>query len=271
MSAAFAGTASPVPAENLLLSALPEACYRRLRPHLELVPLPSGRVLSEPGGPVPHVFFPTSGIVCLRTPLVNGTAIGTALIGKESLIGKSVILQGLGARGPLYRTVVQSPGYAYRMRSDCLLQEFERGGELQRLLLRAIQAQIAQIAQNVVCCRRHLLSQRLCAWLLSALDRLPDHAINITQCALAELLGVRREGVTEAAGHLQDAGCIEYRRGHIHVSDRPALESAACECYAVVSREYARLTPAPARPGAKRVPRYNGAGDFREDDRRLHV
>jgi CRP-like cAMP-binding protein len=231
--------------ENLVLAALPEAAYRRLRPHLEFVPLPPGRVLSEPGDRITHVFFPTSGIVSLLTPLENGTSTGIALIGNEGLIGTSVILQGLRARGPLRRTVVQSAGHAYRARSDWLLEEFERGGELQHLVLRVTQALITQIAQTTVCSSRHMLSERLCTWLLHALDRLPDSQIHLTQYSLSELLGVRREGITEAARHLQSAGWMEYRRGHIQVSDRPALEQRACECYAAVSREYTRLAPAP--------------------------
>lgn len=158
-----------------------------------------------------------------------------------------MLLEGLRARGPLHRTVVQSAGYGYRARSDCLLKEFERGGELQHLVLRVTQALIAQIAQTAVCSRRHMLPERVCTWLLHILDRLPVNEICITQCSLSELLGVRREGITQTARHLQSAGWIEYRRGQIRVSDRPALERRACECYAAVSREYTRLAPASAR------------------------
>jgi CRP-like cAMP-binding protein len=259
------------PAENLVLAALPEAAYRRLRPHLEFVPLPSGRVLSEPGDPVTHVFFPTSGIVSLLTPLENGTSTGIALIGNEGVIGTPVILQGLSAREPLHRTVVQSAGYAYRARSDCVLKEFERDGELRHLLLRVAQALITQIAQNAACSKRHMLSERLCTWLLHALDRSrDDDEIYMTQSSLSELLGVRRESISQAAAHLRSAGRIVYRRGHIHVPDRLVLERRACECYAVVSREYARLVGSLGAIG-RMAPRYGGVRGVRESDWRLNV
>ncbi len=247
-------TASSLPADNLVLAALPEADYRALRPQMEFVPLLCGQVLYQPSDVVTHVFFPTSGIVSLLTPLANGTSTGIALIGNEGVVGVSVILEGLRARSSCRRAVVLSAGYAYRMRANRLLKEFERGGELQHLLLRATQAQIAQIAQTVVCNRCHKLSERLCRWLLHSLDRLCGDEIYVTQSILSELLGVRREGVTEVARELQSAGIIEYRRGHIHVSDRPALEQRVCECYATISREYTRLAPAPA-PKARRVGR----------------
>lgn len=247
MNTALAGTTSSIRAENLLLAALSEADYRRLRALTELVRLPSGRVLFEAGESVAHVFFPASGTVSLLTQLENGASAGIALIGNEGLTGVSVILEGRRARGPLYRAVVQNTGYAYRMRADCLLQELNRGGALQHLVLRATLAQIAQIAQIGVCNRFHNLSERLCSWLLRCLDRLPGGEIHVTQSVLSCLLGVRREGVTEAAGRLQCAGAIEYERGRIHVLDRRAVERRACECYAAVTREYTRLSPASAQ------------------------
>ncbi len=226
-----------------MLAALPEVDYRRLRPHLELVALPVGRVLFESGEPVTHAFFPTSGIVSMRTPVEDGASMGIALTGNEGLVGVSVFLDRLLTKGPLRRAVVLSAGHAYRARADCLLKEFERGGALQQVVLRAVQALIGQIAQTVVCNRRHSVLQRLSSWLLHSLDRLPHNEVYLTQSTLSELLGVRREGVTEAATYLQRAGLIAYGRGHIEVRDRPALEQHACECYAVVSREYLRLSP----------------------------
>ncbi|HUF74044.1 MAG TPA: Crp/Fnr family transcriptional regulator [Gammaproteobacteria bacterium] len=263
-------TARSSPAANLVLAALPEAAYRRLRPQLEFVPLPSGRVLSEPGDAVTHVFFPTSGIVSLLTPLESGTSTGIALIGNEGVIGTPVILQGLSAREPLHRTVVQCAGYAYRARSDCVLKEFERDGELRHLLLRVAQALITQIAQNAACSKRHMLSERLCTWLLHALDRSPDDEIYMTQSSLSELLGVRRESISQAAAHLRSSGRIVYRRGHIHVPDRLLLERRACECYAVVSREYARLVGNLGAIGRK-APSYGSVRGVREGDWRLNV
>jgi CRP-like cAMP-binding protein len=216
---------------------------------MAFVPLPSGRVLFEAGESVAHVFFPASGAVSLLAPLQNGASTGIALIGNEGLIGVSVILEGRSASGPLYRAVVQNAGYAYRIRADCLLQELNREGAILHLLLRAAQAQITQIAQFTVCNRFHSLSTRLCSWLLHSLDRSSGDELYVTQNVLSCILGVRREGVTDAERQLQCAGVIEYRRGHIHVADRPALEQRACECYAVVTRECARLSLPPRRGG----------------------
>lgn len=256
MNSSLAVTANSLSADNFVLAALPEVDYRALRPHLEFVPLPSGRVLYQPSDSVTHVFFPTSGIVSLLTPLENGTSAGIALIGNEGVIGVSVILEGLRARVPFRRAVVLSAGYAYRMRADRLLTEFERGGELQQLLLRATQARIAQIAQTVACNKCHKLPERLCRWLLHSLDRSCGDEICVTQSILAELLGVRREGVTEAARHLQSAGMIDYRRGHIRVTDRPALEQRACECYATICRVYTRLLGSQPHSQQRRRPRW---------------
>jgi CRP-like cAMP-binding protein len=188
------------------------------------------------------------------TQLENGDSTGIALVGNESLIGMSLILEGPQAKGPLYRAVVQNAGYAYRMRANRLLQEFQRGGALQHLLLCAIQAQIAQIAQFTVCNRFHTLPKRLCSWLLHSLDRLSRDELYVTQSVLSCVLGVRREGITEAERELRCAGVIEYKRGHIHVADRAALEQRACECYAVIARERARMSPSRAGRHASYLP-----------------
>lgn len=176
------------------------------------------------------------------TPLENGDSTGIALIGNEGLTGLSSILEGRRNTRALYRAVVQNAGYAHRMRAECLQQAFHRDGALQHQVLRAIQAQIAQFT---VCNRFHTLSKRLCSWLLYSLDRLSGDELHMTQSALSCVLGVRREGVTEAERTLRCAGVIEYTRGHIHVADRPTLERRACECYAVITRENTRLSPAP--------------------------
>lgn len=236
-------TASAPPAENRVLSALSGESYQRLRPHLEFVPLPTGRVLSEPGEPVEHVFFPLSGVVALVIPSENGSSTGIGLIGNEGVSGVSVLLEGLRAGGALVRAVVQSAGYAYRVRAGCLVKEFERSSELRHLLLRTAQMQITQVAQTAVCNRCHRLPERLCTWLLHSLDRIPGDEMRMTQSILSELLGVRRESVTDAAAYLRRTGLLEYRRGHIHVRDRPGLAQRACECYGIVSREYVRLSP----------------------------
>jgi len=203
MNTALAEKASFIREENRLLAALPEADYRRLRSQMEFVWLPSGRVLFEAGESVAHAFFPASSAVALIARLENSGSTGIALIGNEGLLGVSLILEGRRAGGSLYRAVVQNAGYAYRLRADCLLQEFERGGALQHLLLRTAQAQLTQIAQFTVCNRLHTLSKRLCSWLLHSLDRLSGDELYVTQGVLSCVLGVRREGVTEAARHLK--------------------------------------------------------------------
>lgn len=255
MNAFHSFTATPLPAENRVLAALPVADYHRLQPYLELVELPVGRILSEPGEPLTHVFFPVSGIVALLTPLKDGASIGTALTGNEGLVGESVFLEGMSARG-LLRPVVLTPSQAYRVRAHYVLREFERSAACRHLLLRATQAQMAQIAQNAACNSRHMLPERLCSWLLHSLDRLPGDEICMTHDVLSELLGVRREGVTEAASRLQAAGVIKYGRGQIQVRDRPALERRACECYAIVNREYARLSPTAVGRDLRQAPTY---------------
>jgi CRP-like cAMP-binding protein len=198
-------------------------------------------VLSEPGDRLTHVFFPTAGIVSLFTTLENGASGSVALVGNEGLVGMSVFLEGTGARGPPPRAVVHSTGHAYRLRADFLLREFESGTELQRVMLRATQALIMQIGQTAVCNRHHTIAQQLGRWLLLSLDRLPGNELRLTHEQLANVLGVRREGVTEAALQLQSAGLIDYGRGRVVVLNRLGLEQQVCECYAAIKHEYARL------------------------------
>jgi CRP-like cAMP-binding protein len=231
--------APPLPAtKNLLLAALPAADYERLLPHLEPVALPLGWALYESGDRMAHVFFPTEGIVSLLYVMENGASAEIAVTGKEGLIGVSLFM---GGESTPSRAIVQSAGQGYRLGADTLKREFERGGNLQHLLLRFTQALITQMAQTAVCNRHHTVEQQLCRWLLLSLDRLASSEVHMTQELIANMLGVRREGVTEAARRLQDAGLIRYQRGQISVLDRPRLEERVCECYAVVKRECDRL------------------------------
>ncbi len=226
------------PTSNLLLGALPAADFARLQPHLTSAPLALGMSLYESGGQMKHIYFPTDGIVSLLYVMENGAAAEVAVVGSEGMVGISLFMGGETTSG---RAIVQSEGHAYRLSSALLKQEFERGGELQHLLLRYTQALITQMGQTAVCNRHHTLQQQLCRWLLLSLDRLPSNELAMTQDLIANMLGVRREGVTEAAGHLQDEGLIHYRRGHITVIDRPGLEKRVCECYEVVRKESDRL------------------------------
>ena len=232
-------SASPaLPTRNHLLAALPKSDYQRLATHLEPIPLPLGWSVYEPGSPMEHVFFPTDGIISLLYVMENGASAEIAVTGNEGLVGIALFM---GGESTPSRAVVQSAGQAYRLRADFLKDEFERGGELQHLLLRFTQALITQMAQTAVCNRHHTVEQQLCRWLLLSLDRLPSNDLIMTQELIANMLGVRREGVTEAAGHLQQAGLIQYQRGHITVLDRSKLAERVCECYAVVKRESDRL------------------------------
>ena len=228
----------PSPKSNRLLASLPEADYQRLLPHLESVSLPLGSAVYEPGSRMQHVFFPTDGIVSLLYVMENGESAEIAITGTEGLVGISLFM---GGESTTSRAIVQSEGHAYRLPASFLRAEFERGGDLQHLLLRFTQALITQMSQTAVCNRHHSVEQQLCRWLLLSLDRLPTNEIHMTQELIANMLGVRREGVTQAAGALQEAGLIQYRRGHIKVLDRPKLEQRVCECYAVVKRESDRL------------------------------
>jgi CRP-like cAMP-binding protein len=231
---------SPSPRQNYLLAALPDAVYERLLPHLELVQMPLGHVLYKSGGELPYLYFPTSSIVSLVYVMANGASAEIAVTGFEGLLGVSLFL---GGHTTSNQAVVQSAGHAYRVAANTIKHEFDQGGQLQHLLLLYTQALIAQMAQTAVCNRHHSLDQQLCRWLLLSLDRLRSGELTMTQELIANMLGVRRQGVVEAAGKLQKAGLIDYRRGRILVRDRPALEARVCECYAVVKREYDRLLP----------------------------
>jgi len=227
--------------QNRLLAALPPEIYERLLPHLKLVLMPVGAVLHEPGAVQEFVYFPIDCVVSFIYVMKDGSTTEIAVVGREGLVGTSVVfMTGGGAPG---RAVVTSAGKGYRLSAKVLEDEFERGGELQDLLLRFTQARITQTAQTVVCNRHHAVEQQLCRWLLMNLDRLPSRKLAMSQELIANMLGVRRESVTEAAGHLQAAGMIQYSRGSITVLDRLRLEKKVCECYAVVKKEYDRLLP----------------------------
>jgi CRP-like cAMP-binding protein len=229
------------PRRNHLLAALPDAQWARWHPQLEPVDLPLGKVLYESGRKLSHVHFPTSAIVSLLHVMENGASAEIAVAGREAIVGISLFM---GGESTTSRAVVQSAGRGYRLKAHVLMQEFNLGGPVLHLLLRYTQALITQMAQTAVCNRHHSLDQQLCRWLLLSIDRLDTDELVMTQELIANMLGVRREGVTAAAGHLQEAGFIRYRRGHISVLDRGGLERRACECYAVVRNEYARLLPA---------------------------
>jgi CRP-like cAMP-binding protein len=228
------------PKKNLLLAVLPPSEWQRWLPQLEAVDLPLGRVLYESGATQTHVYFPTSAIVSLLYVMEDGASAEIAVVGREGLVGVSLFM---GGESTPSRAVVQSAGVGWRMRAAVLKQEFERSGPVLNLLLRYTQALITQMAQTAVCNRHHSLDQQLCRWLLLSLDRLQGSELVMTQELIANMLGVRREGVTEAALNLQRDGLIRYARGRITALDRTGLESRSCECYAVVKQEYDRLLP----------------------------
>ena len=228
------------PLQNHLLAALPPAIQQRLFPMLELVPLPLGKVLYESGDTMRYVYFPTDSIVSLLYVMESGASAEISVVGKDGIVGVSLFM---GGESTSSRAVVQSAGSAYRLAWQKLKDEFNRHSELMQLLLRYTQSLITQMAQTAVCNRHHSIDQQLCRWLLLSLDRLPDNKLTMTQELIANMLGVRREGVTEAAGKLQKLGVIDYCRGHITVLDRSKLEALSCECYAVVKRESDRLLP----------------------------
>jgi len=230
------------PKENQLIAALPPAVHERWQKSLEEVDLPLGQVLYEPGGVLSHVYFPTTAIVSLLYVMENGASGEIAVVGNEGLVGISLFMGGGSTPS---RAVVQSAGRGFRMKAAELKDEFARSGPVLQLLLRYTQALITQMAQTAVCNRHHSLDQQLCRWLLLSLDRLEGVHLVMTQELIANMLGVRREGVTEAALKLQRAGLIQYARGHITVLDRAGLEKRSCECYAVVKREYDRLFSIP--------------------------
>ncbi len=228
------------PRQNHLLNALPAEDFKRIAAHLELVPLTLGDILYEPGVKLRYVYFPTTAIVSLLYVMEDGASAEIAIVGNEGILGISLFM---GGETTPSRAVVQSAGYGYRLRAQLLKDEFGRFGPFLRLLLRYTQALITQMAQTAVCNRHHSVDQQLCRWLLLSLDRLASRELIMTQELIAAMLGVRREGVTEAAGKLQDAGLIHYRRGKITVVDRPRLEARSCECYQVVKTEFDRLLP----------------------------
>jgi len=226
------------PNRNQILAALPEAEFGRLAPHLELVPMLLGETLYEPGGQLQHVYFPTTAIVSLLYVMESGSSAEIAGVGNEGILGISLFMGGDTTPSS---AVVQTAGHGYRLPGKLLKDEFNRGGLMQSLLLRYTQALLTQMCQTAACNRHHAIDQQLCRWLLLTLDRLPSNELVMTQELVASALGVRREGITEAAGKLQRAGVIRYRRGHIAVLDRSGLEAGACECYAVVKNELDRL------------------------------
>ena len=228
------------PTDNHLLAALSEAEGSRIFPQLELVPMALANVLYESGSHLDHVYFPTNCIVSLLYVMADGSSAEIAVVGNEGLVGIALFM---GGETTPSRAVVQSAGSAYRLAGAHMKQEFNRAGEMQHLLLRYTQALLTQMAQTAVCNRHHTVDQQLCRCLLLSLDRLPSNELTMTQELIANMLGVRREGVTEAAGHLQESGLIRYSRGHITVLDRPKLEQRVCECYGVVKKEFDRLLP----------------------------
>lgn len=229
------------PLDNRLLAALPVAERQRWWPQLEAIDMPLGQVLYESGRTLSHVYFPTNAIVSLLYVMENGASAEIAVVGNEGIVGISLFM---GGESTPSRAVVQSAGRGFRLKAQTMKDEFNRAGPVLHLMLRYTQALITQMAQTAVCNRHHSLDQQLCRWLLLSLDRLEGSELVMTQELIANMLGVRREGVTEGALKLQRAGLIRYARGHISVLDREGLEKRTCECYAVVKTEYDRLLPA---------------------------
>lgn len=231
-------TATPSPKQNRLLASLPASDFERLALDLELVPMALGQMLYDPGTQMRYAYFPTSSIVSLHYVTASGASAESAGVGNEGMVGIALFMGGDSTSSS---AVVQTAGDAYRLDRHVLKELFDQGAALQRLLLRYTQALMTQMAQTAICNRHHTVEQQLCRWLLLTLDRLPDRELVMTQELVAGMLGVRRESVTDAAGHLQSLGYIRYRRGHIGVLNRPGLETAACECYGVVKMELDRL------------------------------
>ncbi len=228
------------PKMNHLLAALPDAEWQRWLPNLEAVEMPLGEVLYEPGATLEHVYFPSTAIVSLLYVMENGASAEIAVVGNEGIVGISLFM---GGESTPSRAVVQSAGQGFRLPAQMVKEEFNRAGPVMHVLLRYTQALITQMSQTAVCNRHHSLDQQLCRWLLLSLDRLQGSELVMTQELIANMLGVRREGVTEGALKLQQSGLIRYARGRISVLDRPGLEKRTCECYAVVKKEYDRLLP----------------------------
>jgi CRP-like cAMP-binding protein len=250
------------PSQNHLLAALPAAEFERWSAHLELVAMPLGEILYEPGEQLQHAYFPTTAIVSLHYVTESGASAEIAGVGNEGVVGISLFM---GGETTPSSAVVQTAGHAYRLERRLLKEEFNRAGAVLRLLLRYTQALIAQMTQTAVCNRHHSIEQQLCRWLLMTLDRIPSGELVMTQELVARMLGVRREGITEAAGNLQRAGYIRYRRGHIAVLQRPGLEKTACECYSAVRTEFDRLFSAiPQREGLQKLGRSASRIDSRQ-------
>jgi len=246
--------ATSQPEQNHLLAALPTDVKKRLFPHLEPVSMELGKILYESGDILHHVYFPTDCIASLLYVMESGASAEFSVVGNEGLIGIAVILGGESAPS---RALVQKSGHAFRLSAKRIMEEFDRHGDLLKIMLRYTQVLITQMAQTAVCNRHHSINRQLCRWLLHSLDRLPNNTLTMTQELIANMLGVRREGVTEAAGKLQKLGVIEYTRGHITVLDRTKLEELSCECYAVVKKETDRLLP--YMKSAKQAPQTFGA------------
>ena len=230
----------PSPKQNHLLAALSATDFDRVLPDLKPVSMPLGKIIYESGAALKQVYFPADCIVSMLYVMKDGASAEIAVVGNEGMVGIALFM---GGETTPSRAVVQSAGLAFELKGEALKREFERAGALQHLLLRYTQALITQMAQTAVCNRHHTVEQQLCRWLLLSLDRLDTNELSMTQELIANMLGVRREGVTEAAGKLQTRGLIHYSRGHITVVDRPGLEALACECYAVVKKEFDRLLP----------------------------
>ena len=228
------------PTANALIAALPSEDLARWLPQLELAEMPLGTVLYESGSALSHVYFPTTAIVSLLYVTINGASAEIAVVGNEGIVGISLFM---GGETTPNRAVIQSAGLSYRLKAQAIKAEFSGSSAVMHLLLRYTQALITQMAQTAVCNRHHTVDQQLCRWLLMSLDRLQGSELLMTQELISNMLGVRREGVTEAALNLQAAGLIRYSRGHITVVNRPGLQARSCECYAVVKKEYDRLLP----------------------------
>ena len=226
--------------QNWLFHSMPPQEWARLLPHIEAIELPLGKVLSESGFRMTHLYFPTTAIISLLYELENGSTAEIAVVGNEGCVGVALFM---GGHSTLSSAVVQSAGVGYRIKADIILEEFNKAGPVMHLFLRYTQALITQMTQTAVCNRHHTLDQQFCRWLLLSLDRLPSNKLVMTQELIANMLGVRREGVTEAALRVQKAGLIQYARGHITILDRVGLEHRTCECYQVVKTEYDRLLP----------------------------
>lgn len=255
-----------VPAQNRLLAALSPEVQRRLFPHLESVVLPFGKVLYEPGGTINYVYFPTNSIVSLLYVTEDGASMGFSVVGHEGVVGIAALL---GSDSMPSQATVLSSGFACRMKVHLLKNELSRHGELLALILRYTQTLMTQMAQTAVCNRHHSIEQQLCRWLLLSLDRLASNKLAMTQELIANMLGVRREGVTEAAGKLKQLGVIEYSRGHITVIDRARLERLSCECYAVIKAETDRLAPHPLRQPSLETEAFTNGSSVSESSCRL--